>query len=298
MKFIVFFLNSFNEFFTGISNNFKLKNEIFYQTQYENIYIYNSQFYSMNSKSLNIDSTNIINLLIESSFFINCSSLLTKGGAISFQNTNGAFILSKVCSISCFCDLSGQFSYSYTNNNKNNSLNYVSISYSSPNWNTYGISIYLNYGYQNINYFNSTYNQCKYHSSVYYEHTTLQKTNFSTFLNNYSNLWTCILISVGPNYFNRCNILNNTQSSTTAGIIYNEGQSSSYFTNCIIYYNTKIRLFINIDGTIQISNTWCDEYSYSFFINTMNSNTNTFNDFKFKICLNQFYSSNILINRF
>ena len=197
-------------------------------------------------------------LLIENSFFFKCESMYNGGGIYFNCNLTGSIVLDKTCSLLCKCQDFGQFLYSYTNNEKINTLNLISITLCSENFIIGSSSLYLNQGDQFIRSLNSTFNKAKEQSGIHSINSKTLSIAFSTFLNDTSSIKSCIYIfkSLIMNEFQYCNIIQN-ECPITSSIFLQSDSDNTVIKDSIFQDNSKT-LFFRRNGLMNIINCWIE----------------------------------------
>jgi hypothetical protein len=182
-----------------------------------------------------LSCTSVQFLLVESTSFFSCRTSNYYGGAIYYVNTNnGQCVLREVCAYDCCSTYTGgsshgQFSYIYVYNVAS-SKNYVIYSSIARCVNENSNSrytmrhLYGNFFWPSVN---VSMNKCGDRSGAFCvpfadSNSYIYSLTYSTFADNIAMGYTCIgLWTTGAKYeMKYCNILRNTQSSTSEGIIY------------------------------------------------------------------------------
>jgi hypothetical protein len=251
-----------------------------------NIYVLNCLFNSFTSESDGgaLYCNSLTCLLVESSSFFSCKTSSDEGGAIFTSNIGGQCVLHKVCGSDCYSTYTGgnsfyQFSYTRSNNvvTGKNYVNYSSISRCVNERSNSHYILCLNYGKICCPSVNLSMNKCQYHSGIYCypfsdSSSVTCSLSCSTFVDNNPFGYICIYFSTsGAKYeMKSCNVLRNTQGSSSNGIIHIYGITmiedscildntatnifwaySSYpitLSNCTVDKTTRI-------GTLYIQNT-------------------------------------------
>ena len=257
--------SSNDSYFLPILKNSKLSIGNFY---FNNL-IFRHLSDSLNGGSISLSSSSL-KILIEDCFFLNCSCNL-KGGAIFYDSPNGQFYINKVCGNYCYTlgsgiNSQGQFSTHLTNSNYPIFFNLISISNSSPKnfLNRYD-SISVHYGLNNFTNFNSSYNNAWRHScqGSWYSTLTLKYLNMN---NNTLESYACI----GPSYgYFYCSYINMIYCSCQEyGLVHHNGQFSyssysGYMSYCIFQYNNGKTIDLCCGGSLLMSNSIFDTYTYN-----------------------------------
>jgi hypothetical protein len=229
-------------------------------------------------------------LLVESSSFFSCKSSNTWGGAICFYNTdNGQCVLHEVCGYDC-CSTNtgesyGQFVYIRVKNDvsSKNYINYSSISRCVSEISNSHYTMLITYGKICCPSVNSSMNKCNYHSGIYCipfidSSSITSSLLYSTFADTNAFGYTCIYFNAqGAKYeIKWCNILRNTQDTTSYGTIYTKG-ILSIDGSCILE-NTAANIFYSISSSypITLSNCTVDKTTNNGYLTTQNSFTKSF----------------------
>jgi hypothetical protein len=180
-----------------------------------------------------LSCTSVQYLLVESSSFFSCKTSGSYGGAIYFYNTNnGQCVLNGLCGYDCCTTTSnsyGQFNYVFVQNiaSSKNYVNYSSVA-RCVNVNSYSYyTMRHDYGKNICPSVNVSNNKCDRRSGIFClpfadSNSVICSLTYSTFADNIAPGYTCIAFwRTGAKYEMKCcNILRNTQSSTSEGIIY------------------------------------------------------------------------------
>ena len=279
------------------------------------LWVHNCFFEDLSNRAINaINSGN--NFIIEYCYFYNCSCSSGNGGAIYLNDIYGQPFIRFCCALKCYTPTStnfGQFIYLSLSNNQKIEFNYSTIIKCSP----FIIgdrrsNVYFNYGFINVIGINSTLNNCKYHSSIRLESSEIKYLTFSTFVSNFAYGYHGLYIVSGSKFFDKLNIVNNSQSLTSGGIVVSYSPSNLIIYSSI-FINNYIKLFYVVNSNIQIYNSLIDNYSgpVTIFSTIITSNTfslyhfNSFNCYAqnqinysidFLFSLNSYKLTNILFN--
>jgi hypothetical protein len=265
---------AWNDYFTGTPTLFQTKE---YGTQLSlsatNVYVLNCFFKSIMSESnggaLSCTSS-VTCLLVESSSFLSCKASGSNGGAVYFYNTgSGQCVLQGVCGYdSCTTGSSdGVFSYVYVKNDASykNYLNFSSISRclneDSSSWLMYR----QNNGKICCQSVNISMNKCGYRSAICClpfvdSNSVTSYLSYSTFVDNIALGYACVSLwrTDSKHEIKNCNILRNTQSSSSEGIITSVG--NVMVKDCCILENTATYIFYtSSSGTTTLSNCTVDK---------------------------------------
>jgi len=249
-------------------------------------------------------------LLVESSSFFSCTTSNTWGGAIRVDW--GQCVLYEVCGYNCYSTYSGGTSYGQfanidvknTASNKNY-VNYSSIVRCVNQRSDSQRTVFLSNGMVCCPSVNMSMNKCGYYSGILtypYSDSSYVTCSFSysSFVNNNCHVLTCL-------YFNRdgakyemksCNVLRNTQSSGSNGIIYTYG-ILNIKDSCILE-NTATNIFYSSSSSYPITLTNCtvDKTTNNGYLTTQNTVTKSFilglNHMSNQICHSEYDSAGTL----
>jgi hypothetical protein len=239
------------------------------------VYVSNCLFISITSTSnggaLYLNS--VTYFLVESSSFYSCKTSDIYSGAIYLSN-NGQCVLHEVCGYDCCSTHSSpyfQFAQIQVNNaiSNKNYVNYSSIVRCiSDKSSSYGI-LRLHCGKICCPSVNISLNKCHcrtiYCDPFYNSNSVTCLFSYSSFADNNSPDFNCIYLATeGAKYeIKSCNILRNTQSSTTYGTIFVRG-NLMIADSCILENNAS-RIFYQESSsyTITLSNCTADKTTYN-----------------------------------
>jgi len=197
-------------------------------------------------------------LLIENCVFCNCS-----GGGVYFSSQNsGSIVVTKTCAYKCHTSFnersSGQFMYSASGPNMNNSLCFVSISQCSDTSSNYRYhSLYLLKGNQRFINSNSSKNYAYNYAALSFDSPNPLASSFSTIADNVPSHSICIYIHItvdnNDHYFLYCSFIRNTSPSDSGiFLITNEFERTGVkyltFNNCIFQENLNTLIHNNKKG--------------------------------------------------
>ena len=253
------------------------------------IVISNENFYILTCSFIQIAESNyggaiyfsstILKLLIEECIFDFCITSNGYGGAIYLSvSSSGTLIINKVCGNSCMSSSYypfGQIVYP-SNSFVNTSFLSISRSISATSYHVFCIEN----GKINQKGFNSSLNNIDQTSGFTFNNPSYSTVSFSTISNNTESGYLTIYLhgGSGPVYFSYTNIINNRHKSISGGnyahILWNYITFTS-FDNCFFYLNTIRNLFCIGSGTVQVSNSWSDQFDLTgpTYINTHNEIT-------------------------
>jgi hypothetical protein len=250
-----------------------------------NVYVSNCLFKSISSTSGNggaLYLTSVTYFLVESTSFFSCKTSGGSGGAIYFSYSSGQSVLYEVCGYDCNSSTHYQFAYIYVNNaaSSKNYFNYSSIT-RCVNSNAQQI-LRLFYGKIYCPSVNISQNKCGSYSSICCDpfkesNSVTCSITYSSFADNVANQYTCItLVTTGAEYeIKSCNILRNTQSSSSQGIIRSDGNLK--IDNSCILENTATNIFFTYSSyTITLSNCTVDSTSNNGYLTIRNTVTKRF----------------------
>jgi hypothetical protein len=274
---------SWNDYFSGTSITTTLGPGLYTsrRTYSEgSIYVSNclfNQFTSGSSGGALYFSSSVTNLLIESSSFFSCKTSSGGGGAIYFSNSGGQCVLYGVCGNDCCTTSSSSFQFGYISvNNAISSKNY--INYSSivrcVNANSGSDTLRILNGNILCLSINMSMNKCLlrpvFLCNPFTDTSSITcSISYSSFTDN--NALDCLCLQFdrgGPKYeIKCCNILRNTQDTSSWGLIYAYG--SLNIKDCCILENKATYIFYanNHPYIITLSNCTVDKTSsYGSFI--------------------------------
>jgi hypothetical protein len=231
--------------------------------------------------------TSAFYFIVKSSSFFSCRTSSGYGGAIYFSNTNnGQSILYEVCGYDCFTTYSNpchQFAWIQVNYaaSRKNYFNYSSITRcvntNSNSWHT----LYLYGGNILCPSVNVSLNKC-YGETIrcdpYSDSNSVTCSfSFSSFADNTVTQYTLLrFASGGAKYeIKSCNILRNTQGSSSEGTIATWGNTNIEYS-CILENNANYIFFQASSYTITISNCTVDRISNNGYLTIQNTVTKSF----------------------
>jgi hypothetical protein len=284
---------AWNDYFTGNpnliqSNEYKTKPAL----SDANVYILNCLFISITSSGDGgaLQCTSVQNLLIESTSFLYCKTNNNNGGAIFFSNSgSGQCVLNEVCGYDCYSTYTSssaceQFAYIYVYDVAS-SRNYVNYSSITRCVNDFSNSYYImRHYYGNIFYpsANLSMNKCGYRAIFCVPSTDSNYAtcsfSYSTFADNIATSYTFFCLpSSSPKFeIKSCNILRNTQSSSSEGTIASWG-NLNIKDSCILENRaTNIFYQVNSGYTITLSNCTVDSTTNNQNLITQNIVTKSF----------------------
>jgi hypothetical protein len=288
--------NAWSDFFPG-SPTESLSSQTYnsqksYSSSFNGVYVSKCLFISITSGgdggAIYCGSTYF---LVESSSFFSCKSGGNWGGAIRFTNSNnGQCVLYEVCGYNCHTDYRdydsyGQFAFVRVNNgaSSKNYVNYSSISRSMCQGSEPYYAMFHDYGKTCYLSVNASMNRCKYTSGVYcspYSDSSSVTGSFSysTFNDNNAFDNNCIRFNNGGAKYEikYCNILRNTQSTSTLGTIYVNG-NLKIEDSCILE-NSATTIFYQGSSSyrITLSNCTVDKTTNNGYLTITNAVTKRF----------------------
>jgi hypothetical protein len=231
--------------------------------------------------------TSSTTLLVESSSFFSCTTSSNWGGAI--RVSGGQFVLYEVCGYNCFSTYAGgtvgQFVFIDVTNSASNKnyVNYSSISGCVNQRSDSQETVRLGSGMVCCPSVNMSMNTCGYYPGILtYPYTDSSSVTcsftYSSFVDNNCPGYICI-------YFNRngakyemksCNVLRNTQSSSSYGIIYTRGILN--INDSCILENTATNIFYSSSSSYPITllNCTVDKTTNNGYLTTKNTVTKSF----------------------
>jgi hypothetical protein len=283
-----------NEYFTVSPTTTLSYSEYSSQLSYSSggVYVLNCLFSGITSGSYGgalSCTSSVTYLLIESSSFFTCKTSAKFGGAIYFEHTsNGESVLHEICGYDCYstytngpCD---QFAYIGVNNavTKKNYFNYTSISRCVSGRSDSQFTLRLEYGKICCPSVNLSMNKCQCYSGIYFCSfkdvcSVTCSVSCSSFTDNNAPGYTC-------NYFDNrggkyemksCNVLRNTQGSSSEGIIC-ANENLNIEDSCILE-NTATNIFYTYNSyTITLSYCTVDKTTNNGYLTIKNTITKSF----------------------
>jgi hypothetical protein len=279
---------AWSDFFPG-SPTANFSSQTYNSRQYSSstsVYVSNCLFQSCTSSSDGgaIYCYSTTYFLVESSSFFSCTTSDTWGGAIRFHDTNnGQCVLHKVCGFDC-CSIntggtSGQFVFIQVKDDASNKnyVNYSSISRCVNERSSSHYTLYLYYGKIYCPSVNSSMNKCNYYSGIYCSpfvdsSSVTGSLSYSTFSDNNAFGHTCIRFGRGGAKYEikSCNIIRNTQDTTSYGTIYTYGVLN--IEDSCILENTASTIFCSSSSSypITLKNCTVDKTTNNGYLTTQN----------------------------
>jgi hypothetical protein len=286
---------SWNEYFSGSPtttlNGSKYGSQLSYTSG--SVYVLNCLFNRITSGSNGgaLYCNPVTFLLIESSSFFTCSTSAKYGGAIYFRNTNsGESVLYEVCGYDCYSTCTSdsphdQFAFIFVNDvvSKRNHFNYSSITRCGGQNPKTRVTIRLNYGKVCFPSVNISNNKCNCYSGIYSipfcdPNTVTFSLSYSTFADNNAYDYSCLYLTKGDAKYEikSCNILRNTQVSSSYGIISTWG-NLNIEDSCILG-NSATNVFYSSSSSYTITLTRCivDNKSNNGYLTIQSAATKSF----------------------
>jgi len=197
-------------------------------------------------------------LLISKCTFFNCRTSNLGGGGIFFVSEKS--FISKTCGYWCYTPSPdsplgnlGQFLYSETPSLGFSTIEFVSISHSSPTieGNYRSSPFCFHYGIQLAKNTNSSKNQIGLRSCCFFLDSTNSTNTFSTFYSNYASYLEGVVFTNGINFMSYSNVVNNNQAQNHAGVIRNWDNPTTTIDYCV-FCNNHNRLFSVEYGTMNV----------------------------------------------
>jgi hypothetical protein len=263
---------SWNVYFCGTSIETTLSGErkTRQNPSVSSVYVLNCLFKEFTSGSNGgaLYCTSVTSLLIESSSFFSCKTSSNRGGAIYFSNSNSQCVLYGVCGYDCCSTYAGgssyQFAFIYVNDGplSKNYVNYSSISRCVNERKDSGHILELGKGKNCCPSINISMNKCQRKSGITcYPFTDSNSFTFScsysTFVNNNAPGDICLYFNKGGSKYEMkcCNILRNSQGTTSNGIIYATG--NTMIKDSCILENTATCIFYVTSPSYSITLSNC-----------------------------------------
>jgi hypothetical protein len=283
---------SWNEYFSGTAaTTLSGKYSSRQNPTVSSVHVLNCLFDSFTSGSTGgaLYCTSATSFLVEFSSFFSCKTSSSQGGAIYFENSGAQSVLYGVCGYDCCSTYTSgssnyQFAYISVNDgisNKNN-FNYSSISRCvNVNSNSY-FTLRLFNGKICCPSVNLSMSKCQYYSGITFNpfkdsSSFTSSLLYSTFADNNAFGHICIFFDrTGSKYeMKYCNIIRNTQGSSTNGIIHVWGDSM--ITDSCILENIATNIFWAYSSyTITLSNCTVDKIANNGYLSTQNTVTKSF----------------------
>jgi hypothetical protein len=283
---------AWSDYFTG-NPNIQYSDE--YTTQQNpsvtGVYVLKCLFRSMtstaNGGALLCSSTTY--LLVELTSFFSCKTNSNCGGAICISGSNSQYVLYGVCGYDCYSTYTsgtslGQFSYNslFTEVTSKNYINYSSIARCVTTNSNAHYTICHHSGNNSYPSVNISMNKCYGRSGLYCcppsDSTVTCLFTYTTFSDNIALGFTCISLCTSDAKYNikSCNILRNTQSSTSEGTIYTRG-NTMIEDSCILENEATCIFYVSSSSyTITISNCTVDSTSNNGYLTIKNTVTQSF----------------------
>ena len=249
----------------------------------QNIFIENCIFFGIYSSgyggSIYISNENYY-LNLNNTIFFQCWTSGIIGGAIFLNGLECNF--NKICGLYCKSNQYDQFAYIQVLNNKNNFLNYVSISKCYNDSYKYYTLREIN-GIQNISNMNCSFNFNYEDSGMILSSSNNIFCIYCTFSNNSVTDSTCLSLSGSIINFYYSNIINNNSPIKNGVITIGSGINTMNY--CIFYNNLNTLIYIN-SGSLTLNNCIFNQNYLTLTTNIGNSPiflpltskfTNTFN---------------------
>ena len=240
-------------------------------SSYGGVIYVNGGFYSMN---------------VNYSMFYNCSSSLN-GGAICFDSINSN--LRMICGNRCSCGASKNGNFALLIASQTNQVEYISISFCSYNMDG-SYPICFESGNQRVDNTNSSMNNGYKYSGI----GIFTPSSFTSILCTFSNnkvSYICIYFSsiTDTITLSYANILHNNSPSGN-GVIYADGEGLKKMIYCIFQNNSNF-LFCIRQGSLEVSHSFIDHSSSSFYTSITVSTANNLSFTKGITYQMQFFSS-------
>jgi hypothetical protein len=292
LSFIMHFRTAWSDYFPGTNPTITLGPKEYDSRQTPsdtNVYVSNCLFNRFTSSSTGgaLYCTSVTCLLIESTSFFSCKTSSGSGGAIHFYNTNnGQCVLNRVCGNDCCMTTSSSYQFSRISV-KNDAISKSYIDYSSITRCVNELSAYntMLYDYGRICFLsvNISMNKCGYRSAAYcYSYSDSNSAtclfSYSSFADNIATDYNCIYFNNGGAKYEIkcCNIIRNTQVSTSYGTIYANG-NLKIEGSCILENVANYIIFISSSSyMVTISNCTVDNTASTGTLIIQNTVTKSF----------------------
>jgi hypothetical protein len=248
-----------------------------------NVYVSNCVFKSILSSSNGgaLSLTSVTYFLVESTSFFSCRTSNLFGGAIYFVNTgSGQSVLYEVCGYDCYSSPHSLFARIEVNNaaSTKNYFNYSSISRCRTS-NSHKVLRLIN-GKIYCPSVNLSINKCGFCPGILCHpisdsSSVICSLSYSSFADNTANEYACISLwtAGAKSEIKSCNILRNTQVSSSYGII-RTIQNLMIKDSCILE-NKATYIFFHEDSSYTITLSYCTVDSTSKYGNLVTQNTVT-----------------------
>jgi hypothetical protein len=229
--------------------------------------------------------TSVSYFLVESSSFFSCTTSNNHGGAIFFQNSgSGQCVLHEVCGYECYPTYAGytyyQFAYVEVNDaaSSKNYVNYSSIVRCVNGRSDSYYALGLCFGKICCPSVNISMNKCQYYSGILCwplkdSNSITCSLTYSSITDNIAPGYNFIWLNTGGAKYEikSCNILRNSQVSSSYGIIYTSG-NLKIEDSCILE-NTATYIFHQGSSSYTITLSNCTVDSTSKYGNVVTQNT-------------------------
>jgi hypothetical protein len=252
-----------------------------------NLYVSNCLFKSITSENSGgaLYLTSISYFLVESTSFFTCKVNSGSGGAIYFSNNGGQSVLHAVCGYDCCSSPYYQFAYIGASNvaSSKNSFNYSSIARCGYEVSNADQTLRLLNGKIYCPSVNISMNKCAVYPCICSDPLSDSNSvtclfSYSSFTNNTATRNTCIVLCTsGAKYdIKSCNILRNTQISSSEGTIRSHG--NAVIVDSCILENKATNIFYSASSscTITLSNCTVDSTSNNRNLIIQNTVTKSF----------------------
>jgi hypothetical protein len=279
--------SAWNDYFSGTSQPQIISQQTTRQTPTNQcVHVLNCLFKSITATSAGgaVSCESVTYLLVESSSFFSCKTSSGRGGAIYFNNqNNGQSVLHTVCGYDCSTSNTyGQHIAIFVYNNaiSKNYVNYSSFSRCANVQLNEILSIY--YGKICCPSVNVSMNKCYSYSGIFF--STYKDSNsvtcslsFSSIIDNSATNCICIYFAVtGAKYeIKSCNILRNTQVSSSYGAIHTRG-NLMIEDSCILENSATNIFYAYSSYIITLSNCTVDKTSNCGSLIIQNTVTKSF----------------------
>jgi len=285
---------AWSDFFPG-SPTTNYNSQTYNSHQYSSstsVYVSNSLFQSITTTSDGgaiYCSSSVTYFLVESSSFFSCTINNTWGGGICFYSyKNGQYALYKVCGYDCYSIYSGsngQFAWMRVNDTLSikNYVNYSSISRCVNEKSGHSYSLFLRFGKICCPSVNISMNKCQHYTGIYCypfvdSSSVTCSLSYSSFADNNTFGYGCIRFNNGGAKYEikSCNILRNTQDTTSYGTIYTNGVLN--IEDSCILENTASTIFYSSSSSYPITLTRCtvDKTINNGYVTIQNTVTKSF----------------------
>ena len=287
-------LASFSEFFPGTYENPVSTTNSRQIPVSNNVYLCDCFFKDMiqatkNGGAIMVDSSSVYKILVEKSTFHECIvGTGCSGGAIYINNIRDGVVFYQICVYMCSTGSLynsngfGQYCYIKAQNTAFSNVlqNSISHCYKPTSLSNFQVITIFD-GIVEYKHTNSSNNNVYHGAGLTHSAGISSQYLYNTISFNIARLSAILYLDGGITNILFCNLINNSQLSSSDGIIrigYRYTNSNITFSQCTIYYNTKSLLLYRYSGVITFINCNVDDNSASATFTLVNSIFNTLNN--------------------